>query len=82
MENEKQRERLVELIKNADTDENLQSYDLYDLVHDTGCAEYLADYLLANNVVVLPENVTIYIDPPIKEVKGKTITIPKWEYKE
>lgn len=54
METEKQRERLVELIKNADSYENLRSYDLYDLVHDTGGAEEFADYLIANNVVVLP----------------------------
>ena len=54
MQTEKQRERLVELIKNADSYENLRSYDLYDLVHDTGGAEEFADYLIANNVVVLP----------------------------
>ena len=54
MQPEKQRERLVELIKNADSYENLWSYDLYDLVHDTGGAEEFADYLIANNVVVLP----------------------------
>lgn len=55
MEHEKQRERLVELIKNADTDKNLGWYDLYDLCDKKGgCAEYFADYLLANNVVVLP----------------------------
>ena len=55
METEKQRERLVELIKNADTDKNLGWYDLYDLCDKKGgCAEYFADYLLANNVVVLP----------------------------
>lgn len=62
MQTEKQRERLVELIKNADSYENLWSYDLYDLVHDTGGAEEFADYLLANNVVVLPCNIgdTVY----------------------
>ena len=54
MQTEKQRERLVELIKNADSYENLRSYDLYDLVHDTGGAEEFADYLMSNNVVVLP----------------------------
>lgn len=54
MQTEKQRERLVELIKNADSYENLRSYDLYDLVHDTGGSEEFADYLMSNNVVVLP----------------------------
>jgi hypothetical protein len=54
MQTEKQRERLVELIKNADSYENLRSYDLYDLVHDIGGAEEFADYLMSNNVVVLP----------------------------
>ena len=52
MQTEKQRERLVELIKNADANENLRSYDLYDLVHDTGGAEEFADYLIANGVTV------------------------------
>lgn len=55
MQTEKQRERLVELIKNADNDKNLGWYDLYDLCSkDGGCAEYFADYLMSNNVVVLP----------------------------
>ena len=54
MKSKKQRERLEELIKNADSYENLRSYDLYDLVHDTGGAEEFADYLMSNNVVVLP----------------------------
>ena len=55
MQTEKQRERLVELIKNAKNDKNLCWYDLYDLCSEDGCcAEYFADYLIANNVVVLP----------------------------
>ena len=55
MQTEKQRERLVELIKNADNDKNLGWYDLYDLCDKKGgCAEYFADYLIANNVVVTP----------------------------
>lgn len=55
MQTEKQRERLVELIKNADTDKNLGWYDLYDLCSEEGvCAGYFADYLMSNNVVVLP----------------------------
>ena len=55
MQTEKQRERLVELIKNAKNDKNLCWYDLYDLCsEDGGCAEYFADYLMSNNVMVLP----------------------------
>lgn len=55
METEKQRERLVELIRNAENDKNLGWYDLYDLCEERNdCAEYFADYLIANNVVVLP----------------------------
>ena len=55
MQTEKQRERLVELIKNADNDKNLGWYDLYDLCNEKdGCAEYFADYLMSNNVMVLP----------------------------
>ena len=37
MENEKQRERWVELIKNAKNDKNLDWYDLYDLCSEDGC---------------------------------------------
>ena len=55
MQTEKQRERLVELIRNADNDKNLGWYDLYDLCEErSDCAEYFADYLMSNNVVVLP----------------------------
>ena len=79
MQTEKQRERLVELL-NAEISHLVLS-DI-DLVWTCERINYLADYLIANNVVVLPENVTIYINPPIKEVKGKTITIPKWTYDE
>ena len=53
MQTEKQRERLVELIKNAKNDKNLCWYDLYDLCSEDGCcAEYFADYLIANGVTV------------------------------
>ena len=55
MQTEKQRERLVELIKNAKNDKNLCWCDLYDLCSEDGCcAEYFADYLMSNNVMVLP----------------------------
>ena len=47
------REKLVELILDAGNDKNLGWYDLYDLTHKrTGCAEYFADYLIANSVTV------------------------------
>ena len=47
------REKLMELILNADNDKNLGSYDLYELTHErTGCAEYFADYLIAHGVTV------------------------------
>ena len=47
------REKLVELILNADNDENLGAYDLYELTHErTGLAEYFADYLIAHGVTV------------------------------
>ena len=47
------KEKLVELILNADNDKNLGWYDLYDLTHEkTGCAEYFSDYLIAHGVTV------------------------------
>lgn len=46
------REKLVELIHNADNDKNLGWYDLYDLCREKGCAEYFADYLIAHGVTV------------------------------
>lgn len=87
MQTEKQRERLVELIKNADTYENLGWYDLYDLCDKKGgCAEYFADYLMSNNVVVLPENALVEVKPRIVyEDKEKAIVeeeyVITWENK-
>ena len=46
------REKLVELVHNADNDKNLGWYDLYDLCCGKGCAEYFADYLIAHGVTV------------------------------
>lgn len=51
------RDRLIELIRNADNDKNLGWYDLYDLCRGKGCAEYFADYLLANGVIVPPVSI-------------------------
>lgn len=48
MQNEKQRERLVELIKSAEKDFSNTGKPILDI------EEYVADYLLANNVVALP----------------------------
>lgn len=52
------RERLIELLLNCYDDPNLQYYDLTEITDKfMGGAEYLADYLLKNGVVVLPCNV-------------------------
>ncbi len=58
------KDRLIELIRNADNDKNLGWYDLYDLCRGKGCAEYFADYLIANGVIVPPCKVgdTVYVD--------------------
>lgn len=49
------RERLIELLLNCYDSTDLQYYDLTDLTDKfMGGAEDLADYLLENNVVVLP----------------------------
>ncbi len=60
MQTEKQRERLIELIKKSRREWLSKEYD-----NDTEKSfndEYIAEYLLANNVVVLPCNVgdTVY----------------------
>lgn len=57
MEHEKQRERLVELLKEADKNPwGREITNFEDIM------EMLADYLLANNVVVLPENAMIDVN--------------------
>lgn len=57
MQTEKQRERLVELLKQADANPLNREITNFDDI-----MEMIADYLLANNVVVLPCNVgdTVY----------------------
>ena len=72
MQTEKQRERLVELlneakrrIKNLDT-----SYPDYDEA---------VDYLIANNVVVLPENALVEVKPRIV-YEDKASAIVEEEY--
>lgn len=48
MQTEKQRERLVELIKSAEKEFSNTGKPILDI------EEYVADYLMSNNVVVLP----------------------------
>lgn len=49
------RERLISLILNADGDDDLRNYDIYDLIKEETCgAECFADYLLKNGVIVPP----------------------------
>lgn len=49
------RKRLIKLLLNCYDDANLQYYDLTEITDKfMGGAEYLADYLLKNGVVVLP----------------------------
>lgn len=46
------RERLIELLKRVGDDDNLKWYDLSELTDGlSGCADYLADYLLGNGVL-------------------------------
>ena len=64
------REKLVELILNADNDKNLGSYDLYELTHErTGLAEYFADYLIAHGVTVQE---WISVKDRLPQEKGET----------
>lgn len=57
------RERLIELLLNCYDDANLQYYDLTEITDKfMGGAEYLADYLLKNGVVMLPCNYSPHID--------------------
>ena len=86
MQTEKQRERLVELIKNAKNDKNLCWYDLYDLCSEDGCcAEEFADYLIANGVTVeiKQEEMTKIIMGLLKYAKSKNsvaVELQKDEY--
>ena len=69
------REKLVELILNADNDKNLGSYDLYELTHErTGCAEYFADYLIAHGVTV-QEWISVSDRVPTREDANETESI-------
>ena len=72
MEHEKQRERLVELLSEFENNVRVRcpKYDdptcdgcEYDLDRECDKTSILADYLLANNVVVLPckEGSTVYV---------------------
>ena len=65
MQNE-MRDRLIELIQNADNDKNLWWHDLYDLTHEeSGCAEHFADHLIANGVIALDTGVISHKNRPL-----------------
>ena len=66
METEKQRERLVELLNEFNTNERLKCPHYgeptcdgceYDLVYDCDITAVFSDYLLANGVVVFPHKI-------------------------
>lgn len=60
------REKLIKLLLNCYDEPNLRYYDLTEITDKCmGGAEYLADYLLANGVVVLPCKVgdTVFVIP-------------------
>ena len=84
MQTEKQRERLVELLNEATFGVNVHTLADH-LSKDT--IERVADYLIANNVVVLPENAMIDVhsrlvieDETMLIVEKETYTI-SWENK-
>lgn len=71
MQTEKQRERLVELLNEAN--ETVIGFTI------DGDLERLADYLMSNNVVVLPENVLVEVKPRIV-YEDKASAIVEEEY--
>lgn len=74
MQTEKQRERLVELLKKADEiASNKMITDYEDAIKDN------ADYLMSNNVVVLPENALVEVKPRIV-YEDKASAIVEEEY--
>lgn len=80
------RERLIELLRNCCNDPILMYYDLTNITDSLSGAGYLADYLIANGVVVLPYQAgdTIYVvssyyagAPFIYECKLTSVTFYK-----
>jgi hypothetical protein len=76
MQTEKQRERLVELLNEATFGVN--KHTLADHLHKE-TIERVADYLIANNVVVLPENALVEVKPRIV-YEDKASAIVEEEY--
>lgn len=75
MQTEKQRERLVELIKSAEKEFSNTGKPILDI------EEYVADYLIANNVVVLPENALPEISAKIvSEDKEKLVVEQEFNF--
>lgn len=73
MQTEKQRERLVELLDKA----FLECDDNYGIP----CTEQVADYLMSNNVVVLPENALPEISAKIvSEDKEKLVVEQEFNF--
>jgi hypothetical protein len=76
MQTEKQKERLVELLKEADANPyNREITNFEDLM------EMIADYLMSNNVVVLPENALPEISAKIvSEDKEKLVVEQEFNF--
>ena len=78
MQTEKQRERLVELLLKCDKEsEVLDCFNGRPTKKQS--ADIIAEYLLANNVVVLPENVLVEVKPRIV-YEDKASAIVEEEY--
>lgn len=78
MQTEKQRERLVELLKDSHFEWLRRGYD-----HETdkNINKFVADYLMSNNVVVLPENALPEISAKIvSEDKGKLVVEQEFNF--
>ena len=76
MQTEKQRERLVELLNEATFGVNTQTLADH-LKKET--IERVADYLMSNNVLVLPENALVEVKPRIV-YEDKASAIVEEEY--
>lgn len=88
MQTEKQRERLVELITEFETNNKVRCPKYaeptcegceYDLGDECDKTSILADYLMSNNVVVLPENALVEVKPRIV-YEDKASAIVEEEY--
>ena len=78
MQTEKQRERLIELIKKSRREWLSKDYDNET---EKSVDEYVADYLMSNNVVVLPENALPEISAKIvSEDKEKLVVEQEFNF--